>query len=961
MGIDLYEHNESAYQAALRMLETAGRAAIVHPTGTGKSFIGFKLCEDFPNKRICWLSPSEYIFKTQVENLLSSDECSEAKRENRLKNVSFYTYAKLTVMPDVELKEICPDYIILDEFHRCGAKVWGQGVQNLLSMYPGVPVLGLSATAIRYLDDQRDMSDELFDGNVASEMTLGEAIVRGILNPPKYVLSVYAYQKELDQYQRRIQTAKNKAVRDEGEKQLEALRRALEQADRLDEIFHKHMKNRTGKYIVFCANYEHMAEMIGKAPEWFAKVDDKPHIYTAYSDDPETDKAFRDFKIDESDHLKLLYCIDMLNEGVHVKDVEGVILLRPTVSPIVYKQQIGRALSAGKKTDVVIFDIVLNIENLYSIGTIEEEMKAAVSYYHYQGREDEIVNERFEVTDEVRDSISLFEKLEETLTASWDLMYECAGKYYREHGNLEVPVKYQTEEGYGLGQWILTQRRVYAGEKYGALGEERIRKLERIGIVWSSFRDLAWKRYFEEACEYYRKHGNLNITANEVTASGLRLGAWISKLRTYRKSGIQKRYLTEERIQALDKIGMVWDVPDYLWEENYAECLQYYREHGNLDIPNAYCSQNGLKIGGWIRRQRMLRRGLTKGAELTQEQIARLDEIGMAWKTKPEQKWDKGYAEARTYYEVHGDLNVRFSYVSPSGYKLGGWLADQREKGKAKLPEERQKKLDEIGMVWVKPDPWEFRYQLAKEYYESYGNLNVPSKYRAEGVWLAKWLNEQKQIYAGKREGKVLRKDQIERLEAIGIHWNGRKIVQDCVWYVARVRAGSEDRVRQRCREQMCPRLITDCYVFRYEEKRHVQGEWVLQEKILFPGYVFLVAGKADRKKSETEEAEYGKCLEQELRDMEGAIGLLKVEGELVVLNDEEVNLLQTFGGHGQRVGLSEGVIEHSKIRVYSGPLVGKEKYIRKIDRHKRRAVLEMPMFGGTKRVQVGLEIVSKS
>ena len=134
MGIDLYEHNESAYQAALRMLKTAGKAAIVHPTGTGKSFIGFKLCEDFPDKRICWLSPSEYIFKTQVENLLSSDECAEAKRENRLKNVSFYTYAKLTAMPDAELKEICPDYIILDEFHRCGAKVWGQGVQNLLSI-----------------------------------------------------------------------------------------------------------------------------------------------------------------------------------------------------------------------------------------------------------------------------------------------------------------------------------------------------------------------------------------------------------------------------------------------------------------------------------------------------------------------------------------------------------------------------------------------------------------------------------------------------------------------------------------------------------------------------------------------------------------------------------------------------------------------------------------------------------
>ena len=775
MGIDLYEHNESAYQAALRMLETAGKAAIVHPTGTGKSFIGFKLCEDFPDKRICWLSPSEYIFKTQVENLLSSDGCPEAKRENRLKNVSFYTYAKLTAMPDAELKEICPDYIILDEFHRCGAKVWGQGVQNLLSMYPGVPVLGLSATAIRYLDDQRDMSDELFDGNVASEMTLGEAIVRGILNPPKYVLSVYSYQKELDQYQRRIQTAKNKAVRDEGEKQLEALRRALEQADRLDEIFHKHMKNQTGKYIVFCANYEHMTEMIGKAHEWFAKVDDKPHIYTAYSDDPETDKAFRDFKIDESDHLKLLYCIDMLNEGVHVKDVEGVILLRPTVSPIVYKQQIGRALSAGKKTDAVIFDIVLNIENLYSIGTIEEEMQIAASYYHFLNREEEIVNEHFEVIGEVQDCIALFEKLEDTLTANWDLMYQYAKKYYQKHKNLQVPVRYQTEEGYGLGRWLLTQRKVRAGEKYGVLGADRIRKLDQIGMVWGSYRDLSWERYFAEARNYYEEHGDLNTNVNDVTESGIRLGAWICQLRTYRKSGIQKAYLTEKRIRALNGIGMIWDVPDYLWEENFAECLQYYRTHGNLDVPNAYCSPKGLKIGGWIRRQRLLRKGKTTGAKLTQEQIARLDGIGMVWKTKPEQLWEKGYAEAAAYYEAYGNLNVPVSYVSPSGYKLGSWIADRREKGKEKHSKEQQQRLDKLGMIWVKPDPWEVRYRLAQEYYEAHGNLNIPSKYRAEGVWLAKWVNEQKQIYAGKRKGKTLREDQVLRLTEIGIDWELRK------------------------------------------------------------------------------------------------------------------------------------------------------------------------------------------
>ena len=274
------------------------------------------------------------------------------------------------LMSPEDIAKIQPDYIILDEFHRCGAQMWGAGVQNLLELFPQVPLLGLTATNIRYLDNQRDMADELFDRNIASQMSLGEAIVRCILNPPKYVLSVFSYQKDLEKYRQRIRSAKSKAVRDEVEKYLEALRRALEKADGLDEIFRKHMENRAGKYIVFCANKDHMDEMITLASEWFFKVDGKPHIYSAYSDDPETSRAFAAFKADNSDHLKLLYCIDILNDGIHVDDVDGAILLRSTISPIIYKQQIGRALSAGKKKNAVIFDIVLNSENLYSIGAV---------------------------------------------------------------------------------------------------------------------------------------------------------------------------------------------------------------------------------------------------------------------------------------------------------------------------------------------------------------------------------------------------------------------------------------------------------------------------------------------------------------------------------------------------------------------------------------------------------------
>ena len=153
--IDLFEHNQSAYCKAVSMLAELGKAAVVHPTGTGKSFIAFKLAEDNPSSRVLWLSPSEYIFRTQLENIKAV--CGYEPH-----NVEFRTYAKLMQTDGNGIAELKPSYIILDEFHRVGAEMWGKGVERLFSAYPDVPVLGLSATSIRYLDNGRDMADEPF-------------------------------------------------------------------------------------------------------------------------------------------------------------------------------------------------------------------------------------------------------------------------------------------------------------------------------------------------------------------------------------------------------------------------------------------------------------------------------------------------------------------------------------------------------------------------------------------------------------------------------------------------------------------------------------------------------------------------------------------------------------------------------------------------------------------------------
>ena len=368
VALRLFEHNEKAYRAAVRMMEQYGKAAIVHPTGTGKSYIAFKLIEDNPEKVVIWLSPSEYIFKTQLESLKRNDP------DFPLANIHFYTYAKLMCCTQAQLDEIAaqkPAYIIFDEFHRAGAECWGESTVALLKLCPDAKFLGLTATNIRYLDNNRDMAEELFDSRVASNMTLGEAVVMGILPAPKYVTTVYQYQKALAKYQARVDNLRTPGIQDVNQKYLDALRRALEQADGLD-------------------------------------------------------KVFADFKTDTGDRLKLLFCIDMLNEGVHVEGISGVILFRPTISPIIYKQQIAR---------------------LDSIGMV------------WGNRNDR----------------------------QWNQGYQEAKRYFEAHGDLRVPVNYVSPEGYALGKWVKRQRYIRQNpeKSCGALTEERMERLDAIGMIWN--------------------------------------------------------------------------------------------------------------------------------------------------------------------------------------------------------------------------------------------------------------------------------------------------------------------------------------------------------------------------------------------------------------------------------------------------------------------------------------------
>ena len=745
MVLHLFEHNARAYQAAAAMLEQYGKAAVVHPTGTGKSYIAFKLIEDHPDAAVLWLSPSEYIFQTQLENL------QKQAPDFPLGNVRFATYARLLFCTEEQLAEIAaqhPAYIIMDEFHRAGAERWGESVRKLLKLCPDAKLLGLTATSIRYLDNNRDMTEELFDGHIASEMTLGEAVVRGILPAPKYVTTVFRYQNELVKYQDRVDSLRSPGVQDANQKYLEALRRALEQADGLDKIFAQHITQTCGKYIVFCSDKEHMDEMVSHVPEWFVGVSENIKVYKTYASDPEASKEFAAFKADNGDHLKLLFCIDMLNEGVHVEGISGVILFRPTVSPIIYLQQIGRALTAGTTAAPLILDVVNNFEGLSSISGLQKEMTAAAQRLYANGEGDKIVTERFEVIEQVQNCRILFEQLENSLSSTWDHYFAAASTYYAEHGNLKVPLRYKTPGGLSLGDWVQTQRQIRRGKRtFGTLTQQQIERLDSIGMIWETRSETAWAKGWKAAKRYHQQYGDLQVPSDYEDGNGFALGIWVRDVRRrYRSGG-----LTQDRVAELEALGIVWNMVDSRWEYCYAEAAAYYEQHGNLDFPKHYVTESGLRLGQWLKNQRAF---YSKG-ELADDKIQRLEAIGMLWESRNDRQWRQAYEIAKRYFQSHGDLEVPYEYITPDGLRLGQWVVRQRMaykgtlsgKGKVnrkELSPARKKLLDAIGMDWREEDSWQKHYEDLIAYQKEHGTLIIPASYKtADGCWLSRWFYNQ--------------------------------------------------------------------------------------------------------------------------------------------------------------------------------------------------------------------------
>ena len=419
--LELQEHQQDAYNAVQKTYEQGNRAAVVIPTGCGKSFIALKLMEDNRDKNILFLAPTiairnqmyNYIAKYIVGEEPTSERPAKKIAEEHFPNLKIRLYQTLLKVSDEKMEKYHADIIIMDELHRTGAEKWGEKVNTLLEKNPNAKILGLTATPERM--DEQNVIDKLFEGNISYELTLVEALRRRILKSPKYVKCDYALGEYIEGLKEAIDSCSDEKTKSELQKKVEQMRRIVEEAEGIPELFKNNIQKKDGKYIIFCKDKEHMELLKSKVSEWFGEIDSEPETYSVYSGETEKENNdnIKNFETSKSEHLKLLFCVDMLNEGVHIEGVSGVIMARPTDSRIVYLQQLGRALSSdpsGEQT--IIFDLVNN----YVKNNLDAEVNGRNEDISHGNKENTIIGEKGEKSEKSQSvDIDIFKIQGETL------------------------------------------------------------------------------------------------------------------------------------------------------------------------------------------------------------------------------------------------------------------------------------------------------------------------------------------------------------------------------------------------------------------------------------------------------------------------------------------------------------------------------------------------------------------
>lgn len=732
MSMTLNPVNEAAFQKAVQSLETLNRAAVFHPTGTGKSCIAWKVVEAHPQTTFFWLVAGAQRLA------LRQAELTRYNGGTLPGNVRFCDCEKLAAAtPEqwVRLGEQKPGCIVLDCYHELSAVCWAQSVQKLLRMCPQAKVLGLGVPNGAPVCAA---AQELFADCIVSHMTVAEAMAAGTMPVPSaYAALLWPQEEELATLRARIKNLCMPKGDTSLRVQYEELSWSLRQVENLTVLLPRLLSDTSGHYLVLFESAAYQEKLGTELEQLLRTVDPAVRFYAADHACFADSAAVETFLSDTAPGPKVLLCVNAPGVQQPLEGLAGVILVRQSSLMSTFKQMLCRALVAAGSRSVPVFDLVAQFEGLGNGRTLQRDCTEAMTRAGSK-------TPGFRQERPMQQTYRLYGKLRREMEARWEVLCHAAADAAAKEGTLELPRSYTIHSGVPVGKWLELQRQVQAGQRPGRLTAEQAAKLEKLGIRWNHRLEAAWEKGFVSAQKYRTEHGDLLVPVRYRDKNDFALGEWI----VYNRQRYLGGNLTQNRIERLEAIGMVWSTSNDLWEQNYAAATQYYLEHGDLEVPIKYETPSGFGLGVWLGAQRAAH----KAGELPQEQVERLDALGMDWTNRNDRKWMSLYDVAAAYYHEHGNLNVPSEYVTPDGVLLGKWVARQRyaylnpDRSSARVTPERKALLDKLGMVWEKYDPWQERYDLALAYKTEHGDLEIPSVYKTEdGVWLGSWVSRQRQ------------------------------------------------------------------------------------------------------------------------------------------------------------------------------------------------------------------------
>ena len=732
MSMTLNPVNEAAFQKAVQSLETLNRAAVFHPTGTGKSCIAWKVVEAHPQTTFFWLVAGAQRLA------LRQAELTRYNGGTLPGNVRFCDCEKLAAAtPEqwVRLGEQKPGCVVLDCYHELSAVCWAQSVQKLLRMCPQAKVLGLGVPNGAPVCAA---AQELFADCIVSHMTVAEAMAAGTMPVPlAYAALLWPQEEELATLRARIKNLCMPKGDTSLRVQYEELSWSLRQVENLTVLLPRLLSDTSGHYLVLFESAAYQEKLGTELEQLLRTVDPAVRFYAADHACFADSAAVETFLSDTAPGPKVLLCVNAPGVQQPLEGLAGVILVRQSSLMSTFKQMLCRALVAAGSRSVPVFDLVAQFEGLGNGRTLQRDCTEAMTRAGSK-------TPGFRQERPMQQTYRLYGKLRREMEARWEVLCQAAADAAAKEGTLELPRSYTIHSGVPVGKWLELQRQVQAGQRPGRLTAEQAAKLEKLGIRWNHRLEAAWEKGFASAQKYRTEHGDLLVPVRYRDKNDFALGEWI----VYNRQRYLGGNLTQNRIERLEAIGMVWSTSNDLWEQNYAAATQYYLEHGDLEVPIKYETPSGFGLGVWLGAQRAAH----KAGELPQEQVERLDALGMDWTNRNDRKWMSLYDVAAAYYHEHGNLNVPSEYVTPDGVLLGKWVARQRyaylnpDRSSARVTPERKALLDKLGMVWEKYDPWQERYDLALAYKTEHGDLEIPSVYKtADGVWLGSWVSRQRQ------------------------------------------------------------------------------------------------------------------------------------------------------------------------------------------------------------------------